>query len=374
MKISNPFVVYGYVSPEYFCDRETETRTVVSALRNARNLTLMSPRRMGKTGLIRNAFYRIEEENPDALCFYMDIYATKSLADFVKMFGETVLGKLDGVGQKTMGMLTDVLTHCKITYTNDLLLGGGKVTLSFDKDDAPATLAQIFAYLGQSEQECFIAIDEFQQIGEYPEDNVEALLRTYVQQFPLLHFVFSGSKSHMMSAMFDSPKRPFYRSTEKVHLGVIPEAAYYEFASRHLAKTMTVLPEESFHIIYEQFCGHTWYMQYVLNKLYELSPAIVDSEAIAHCIRSIVESNNEDYQRLFRFLTTNQQQLLMAIASEGTVPAINSSAFINKYSLKGSSSINKALAFLLDNEFVYRYEAGYEVYDRFMNLWLNAAL
>lgn len=370
MKISNPFVIYGYVSPEYFCDRTEETSSVISALQNGRNLTLMSPRRMGKTGLIRNAFHHIAEQNTDVMCFYMDIYATNTLADFVKVFGETVLGKLDSVGQKTIGVLTNVLTHCRITYTNDVLLGGGKVTLKFDKDDAPATLAQIFAYLGQAERECFIAIDEFQQIEEYPEENVEALLRTYVQQYPMLHFIFSGSKSHMMSAMFDSPKRPFYRSTEKVHLNVIPEKAYYDFAARHLATNMTVLPEEIFHDIYQLFCGHTWYMQYMLNKLYELSPAVVDKEAVEQCLRKIVESNTEDYQRLLRILTSNQQQLLRAIASEGTVSAINSSAFINKYSLKGSSSVNKALAFLIDNEFVYRYEHGYEVYDRFMALWL----
>lgn len=372
MNISNPFVIYGYVSPEYFCDRTEETSSVISALQNGRNLTLMSPRRMGKTGLIHNAFHHITEQNPDAMCFYMDIYATAALADFVKVFGETVLGKLDSVGQKTKGVLSSVLTHCRITYSNDVLLGGGKVTLKFDKDDAPATLAQIFAYLGQSGKECFIAIDEFQQIAEYPEENVEALLRTYVQQYPMLHFIFSGSKSHMMSTMFDSPRRPFYRSTEKVHLGVIPEEAYCEFAARHLSKTMAVLPKDVFHDIYQQFGGHTWYMQYVLNKLYELSPAVVDKDAVTHCVRSIVESNIEDYQRLFRLLTSNQQQLLSAIACEGTVSAINASAFINKYGLKGSSSVNKALAFLLDNEFVYQYNDGYEVYDRFMALWLRA--
>lgn len=371
MKINNPFVIYGYVSPDYFCDRVEETEKLISALHNARNVTLMSPRRMGKTGLIHNAFHQIPERYPDAVCFYMDIYATKSFADFVKVFGETVLGKFDGIGQKTVDTLTSVLTRCRISYYNDLLLGGGKVTLSFANEDASVTLGEIFAYLGRSERECFIAIDEFQQIAEYPEENVEALLRTYVQQYPVLHFVFSGSKSHMMTAMFDSPKRPFYRSTEKMHLHVIPERNYYDFASAQLAKTMTVLPEDTFHYIYEIFGGHTWYMQYVLNKLYELSLAIVDNDAVALCIREIVKSNTEDYQRLLRLLTSNQQQLLSAIAAEGTVAAINSSSFINKYSLKGSSSVNKALAFLIDNEFVYHYEAGYQVYDRFMSLWLK---
>lgn len=371
MKINNPFVVYGYVSPEYFCDREEETERVVSALRNGRNLTLMSPRRMGKTGLIHNAFHRITESDPNAVCFYLDIYATESLAGFVKVFGETVLGKLDGMSKKAMNTLTGWLSRCRISFSNDLLFAGGKVTLQFDKSDAAITLSEIFAYLAQSERECFIAIDEFQQIMEYKEENVEALLRTYVQQYPMLHFIFSGSKNHLMSTMFDSPKHPFYRSTEKIPLGRIPEKAYYDFALKHLGCTMTVLTEDMFHRVYDMFCGHTWYIQYVLNKLYEKSPAVVDMDVIAQCVREIVDSNTEDYQRLCRLLTYNQQQLLRAIAIEGTVSAINASAFINKHSLKGSSSVNKALNYLLDNEFVYHYEEGYQVYDRFMALWLR---
>lgn len=326
---------------------------------------------MGKTGLILNAFHHINDRYPDAICFYMDIYATESLADFVKMFGETVLGKLDSVAQKTVSALTNILTHCRISYSNDAILGSSKITLQFEKEDATATLSEIFAYLKQSERECFIAIDEFQQITEYKEENIEALLRTYVQQCPLMHFVFSGSKNHMMSAMFDSPRRPFFRSTEKIPLHVIAEDSYYEFASQHLSSTMTVLQKEAFHYIFDTFGGHTWYVQYVLNKLYEMSPAVVDSDNIKQCIAGIVRSNTEDYQRLYRLLTSNQQQLLRAIAAEGNVSAINSASFMNKYKLKGSSSINKALEYLLDNEFVYRYESGYQVYDRFMTLWLK---
>lgn len=364
-------MVYGYVSPEYFCGREIETDMLISALRNGRNVTLMSPRRMGKTGLIHNAFQRISEQYADAACIYVDIYTTSSLSDFVKVFGETVLSSMGGLMSKTKDVLSSVLSRCKLSYSNDVLLGEGKVSIEFKKDDADVTLSDIFSFLNNSGKECFIAIDEFQQIAEYKEGNVEALLRTYVQQYPLLHFVFSGSKSHMMSAMFDSPKRPFFRSTEKMPLGIIPEDAYYAFAEKHLQGTMTVISKEAFHRIYDMFNGHTWYMQYVLNKIYEKSPAVVDDDVIGRCVYEILLTCSDDYKKLYRMLTANQQQLLHAIAMEGSVAAINSASFISKYSLKGSSSINKALQYLIDNEFVYRYDEGYQVYDRFMNLWLQ---
>lgn len=370
MKLSNPFLVYGYESPLYFCDRETETKKLVSALRNGRNVTLMSPRRIGKTGLIRNAFYHIKEQNPQTPCFYLDIYATRSLKDFVKVFGETVLGQLDSYSQKAMDLVRSALTHCRITYSSEKLIGGS-VSLEFRKEEAEATLRDIFLYLKKTDEDCYVAIDEFQQIADYEESNMEALLRTYVQQCNNIHFVFSGSKNHLLSDMFDSPKRPFYRSTEKMNLRSINEDAYFEFAEKHLKPVMTILPREAFHQIYSSFHGHTWYIQYILNKIYEEAPAIVDEDIIKECLIDIVQCNTDDYQRMYRMLTFNQQQLLLAIAQEKNVEFINASYFIAKYELKGTSSVNKALKYLIDNEYVYHYEEGYQIYDRFMALWLR---
>ena len=95
MKPNNPFLIAGYYSPEFFCDREAETSAILDALHNGRNVTLIAPRRMGKTGLIRHAFYRLQEQKTDIATLYMDIYSTQSMGDFVRVFANTVLGKLD---------------------------------------------------------------------------------------------------------------------------------------------------------------------------------------------------------------------------------------------------------------------------------------
>ena len=73
---TNPFLITGYQGPDYFCDREKETASLMSALKNGRNITLISPRRMGKTELIKNVFYYIQKENKSAACFYLDIFST----------------------------------------------------------------------------------------------------------------------------------------------------------------------------------------------------------------------------------------------------------------------------------------------------------
>ena len=84
---ANPFLTYGYAGPEYFCDRKQETADLLSALRNGRNVTLTAPRRMGKTGLIKNAFHQIGLEDDGVACIYLDIFPTRNLHDFIQMFG-----------------------------------------------------------------------------------------------------------------------------------------------------------------------------------------------------------------------------------------------------------------------------------------------
>lgn len=367
----NPFLIYGYESPTYFCDREKETAALTSALRNGRNVTLMSPRRIGKTGLIHNAFHYIREEEPQAACFYMDIFATTSLHEFVTLFGATVLGQLDSLTDKVLSAIRTFLTNCRIVFTNDSL-STGKIALEFQPHEAEATLKGIFDYLKQSGRECYIAIDEFQQVGEYTDgSNVEALLRSHIQFCPNLHFIFSGSKSHLLADIFDSPRRPLYRSTEKMHLGILPEDTYYTFAATWMQKAGVNMSAEVFHEIYQQFEGHTWYVQYMLNKIYEQTPQQVETSMLRSYLADIVHTNAEDYQRQYMRLTRNQQQLLKAIGKERSVSAINAKPFLRKYDLGATSSINKALASLIKGEFVYQYEKGYQVYDRFMQLWLT---
>ena len=78
-QVGNPFIVAGYAGPEYFCDREQESATLKQYLENGNNVTLISPRRMGKTGLIHHVFNQIRKEDPSALTVYVDLMPTDSL-------------------------------------------------------------------------------------------------------------------------------------------------------------------------------------------------------------------------------------------------------------------------------------------------------
>ncbi len=94
-----------------------ETAAILDALRNGRNVTLIAPRRMGKTGLIRHAFYRLKEQEPDIVTLYMDIYSTQSMGDFVRLVANTVLGKLDTAPQKTLSRIGQFIRSCRPVFT-----------------------------------------------------------------------------------------------------------------------------------------------------------------------------------------------------------------------------------------------------------------
>ena len=369
--VHNPFVLFGYVGEEYFCDRERETQELLSALRNGRNITLRSPRRIGKTGLIQHVFRQVNKVHPEIACFYVDLFATYTLDDLVVLLGKTIIGQLDTPLQKMENYVVSFFKSCRLYFSSDPLTGAPQLGIDLVTDNPSLTLDEIFAYIRNSGRECYIAFDEFQQIAEYPEKGVEALLRTHVQQCPNIRFIFSGSKQHLMSEMFTSPKRPFFRSTDKMSLDVIPEEAYYTFANKWLQTIHATLSGEVFHSIYTMVNGYTGYIQKILNRIYELRPQEVTDELVKASIDYIIQREEDDFRRLYSMLTGNQAQVLKAIAREKIVPFPTSRAFIQKYKLPASSSVKRAIDFLKDNEYIYPAEEGYIVYERFMAIWLQ---
>ncbi|MDR1544419.1 MAG: ATP-binding protein [Prevotellaceae bacterium] len=366
----NPFLVAGYFSPDYFCDREIEASKIMSALENDRSISLISPRRFGKTGLIHHAFYKLLEKNKDTICIYFDIYSTQNLNDFVKIFAEKVIGKTEGSVEKAMKTIAFLFKSFRPVLSYDALTGMPELSVKIEPEFTQQSLQEVFSYLKESKKRCYIAIDEFQQVSEYQEKGTEALLRSYIQFLPNVKFIFAGSRQHLMNEMFLSAKRPFYQSTQIMPLGTIDKDKYFQFANNHFQKNKFSITQECFQTVYSLFEGHTWYIQAILNRLYEYRKKI-DVPNVYCAINELLEENAYSYQELLKAYSEVQVNLLMAIAAEKIVQNITAGDFISKYHLKNASSISRALKKLTDNELVYKSEKGYTIYDRFFGLWLK---
>jgi len=371
-KSNNPFLVAGYSTPEYFCDREKETEKIISALRNDRNLSLISPRRFGKTGLIHHVFYHLNDKNNDIFCFYFDIFSTQNLHEFVQIFGKTVLGKLDNYSQKTLKHVLKFFKSFRPTISLDSLTGTPEISFDIKPEEAQTGLQEIFNYLKNSGKRCYIAIDEFQQIIEYPEKGVEALLRSYVQFAKNVKFIFSGSKKHLMDIMFSAVNRPFYQSTQKINLSEIPMETYSIFAQNHFAKSAKTLSPSLFETIYHLVLGHTWYVQLILNQLYSLPLKKYSETDLNRIVSDVLEEENATYKTYCELLTKRQLRVLTAIAKERKIATLTHSGFLKKHNLTAASSVKLAIKSLIDKSLILRDENGYYfVYDRFFSLWLE---
>lgn len=370
-ELNNPFVVYGYKGKDYFCDREIETAKIIKGLNNERNITLIAPRRIGKTGLIHHVFSQIRQLQPDVCCIYFDILATKTIEQFIQLMARNVLGRLDSPTQNALHKVQDFFSAFRPTMTFDASTGMPTFSLDIAKSQEHQSLQRIFEYLAQSDRRCYIAIDEFQQITKYTDSDTEALLRSFIQFVPNVYFIFAGSQQHMMSDIFLSPERPLYQGAQMVTIKEIDESVYYAFANSHFLMRKRSLQESVFHYLYEKVEGQTWYIQAILNRIYSNMFGDITEQDVNVAIQELIDEEEVAFENYYAGLTANQVALLSAIACERQVKSPMAQAFIAKYRLPALSSIKIALESLVDSQFIYQYKGNYVVYDRFFSMWLR---
>ena len=269
-----------------------------------------------------------------------------------------------------LGLSID-LTDIRPTMTIDEFSGKPKFSFDINAGNAQASLESILEYLQSRKARTVVAIDEFQQIAEYPEKGVEALLRSKMQFMHNVGFVFSGSRLHMMAEMFHSPKRPFFNSTASMSLDVIDRQAYFRFAASFFRKAGRILPEETFVAAYDRFEGITWYVQSVMKELYAMEVARPTEKDVIAAVGHLVEENAMNYGFVLSKCSPGAVELLRAVAAERVVAEPMSAEFGRKYGLRAASSVRFALDSLLDDELLYRREDGYVVYDRLFAEWLR---
>lgn len=373
--MTNPFVVTErYVGPEYFCDRETETAELLSNIVNGRNTVLISLRRMGKSGLVSH-LYNKEEIRRGYECFFLDIYDTTSIDDFVLLFSKEVVSRLQSQGMKFIEKFISIVNSMRVSFGSDPVTGQPSIEVSLQEIKNPVkTLEQIFSFLESSSQPCVVTIDEFQQIADYKEGKKHiATLRTLVQSCVKTRFIFSGSNRRMMSKLFNSPSEPFFMSSSPIMLEPINKEKYVEFVSAHFGEADKPITTESIEYVYERFDGHTWFIQYVFNRLYEMSgkdtPAT--KELADEAVSYILSLFSPMFKEIFARMSEKQRALLVAISKERKVTAPTGEEFISKYSLRSASAVQGAMRPLIEDETIAFNNGSYFITNRFFSLWLS---
>ena len=371
--IINPFVVSGKIYPAYFCDRVKESAVLEQALTNQLNVVLTSARRMGKTSLVDFVF-----DKPSVAEAYItisiDILHTTTFREFILALGTAVFDRVASRSDKLRKLFATLMKSLSASFGYDPVQNTPTFNIKLGDIQQPEyTLREIFEYLEHIDRRCLVVIDEFQQITRYPEKNVEALLRTYIQKMGNVNFVFSGSRCRLMEELFFSAKRPFYQSAKALRLEAIDHGVYLDFASRHFQQTGKHIEAEAFRTLYETFWGVTFYVQRILKDAYAETQigATCDMEAIARLIDNYIEENDSHLREQLSFITEPQKELLYAIHEERQVQSITSTAFNRKHKLRSPSSTQSAALKLLEYDLITRREKTYSLSDPLLSLWLD---
>lgn len=370
--IMNPFVVGKYISDRYFCDRENETNFLIKQVENGRNVALISPRRLGKTGLIHHCF-RQERIQEKYHTFFIDIYATTSLSEFVYLFGKAIYEELKPMKTNWSEKFFQIISSLRVGFKLDSVTGEPGLDIGLGDIQTPqTTLDEIFEYLESADKPCIVAIDEFQQVGSYEEKNIEALLRTKIQQCSNTMFIFSGSKRHLMSNMFNSPSKPFYQSSMGMSLEPIPLDAYVEFVNRLFEERGKHIEKEVVESVYAMFDGYTWFIQMMMNELFSLTEydECCGLSKLEVARRNIIQTQDSIYKEILFNLATKQKLVLQAIAKAKEAHSITSASFIKKYNLPSASSVQAAVKGLIEKDLITQTDGVYRVYDYFFLDWL----
>ena len=371
--MNNPFVTNGYAGERYFCDRVEETRRLIDLLTNGNNVALISPRRLGKTDLIRHCFVQ-PEIREQYYTFLIDIYATSSLQEFVNALGRNIVEALKPFGKKMLQRFLDVVTSLRADITFDLY-GQPSWGVSMGSIDQPEiSLDEIFRFLEDADRPCLVAIDEFQQLSAYgAKSNVEALLRTHIQRCRNANFVFAGSQRHLMDNMFTSPSRPFYQSVAIMNLKPLELEVYQDFCVGLFAEDAKTLQPEVVSKIYGDFNGVTAYMQRLMNVLFMRTPQgeVCSVDMIDEAVNYTLDMASDTYEALLRQIPEKQRNVFIAIVAEGEVENVTSGAFARKYRLPSASSVNSAVKGLLAKDFITQGKNGYQAYDKLFALWVK---
>lgn len=364
--IINPFFTGRYAGAHYFCDRESDTETLVKHIVNGRNVALISPRRLGKSGLIHHTF-SLPQIQEGYTAIYIDVYATRNLCEFAKALSDGIV-KAVRAERAWHEKFFSFFRSLRVGFRIDSVSGEPSLDLSIGDIEYPDnTIREAFEYMEASEKPCILAIDEFQQIREYPETNTEAFVRTLVQQCSRTSFIFCGSKKHTMTDIFYSPAKPFFQSVMSQSLKPIPMETYAGFAGRLFAERGKYLDRFVAETIYRMFEGCTWYMQMMMNELFALTAegGRCTSEYIDIAWENIIMAQEDRYQAILYSLAPKQKQLLYAIAREKKIEGITSSEFVRRHRLVSASSVQAALKPLMKNDIVTCEDGIYRIYDYF---------
>lgn len=372
--MQNPFAYSNYVTGESFCNRKRELSELLKYIKGSQNVLLYSHRRYGKSSLIRQVFREIREKNLNIGAMHIELYGTISEKDFITRTFQG-LNQLESNFERLLKSVSNAIKNIKLNLSIDSTTGSTLVSPSFEAANEKVILEELMNILSKysKKQKLVIAFDEFQEIVNYTEDGFEKRLRSFIQQHSNICYIFSGSQQHLITEMFNSNNRAFYKLAESFPLEKIETKHYIPWVQNLFAKQKVNFYAEVIEEIAKKIENHPMYIQNFLFHLWEkpvkkgFSPEIIDEVE-----NSIIEKRSLEHTVLWETLSINQKKTLKLILLNNGSNLFNADS-LKSVNLKTGSLVTKALSSLMKKEIIVK-NGRYLIQDVIFKRWLQKTL
>lgn len=367
--MANPFKLRGEVDLRSFCNRADEKRQLLLDMKNSQSVVLYSPRRYGKTWLIKTVLKDLKKEGLSTV--YLDLFAIYSRQHFAEKYAREILTSLALSAQEMEDFCAEIFVGRNYRI---FLSVQNKYSVEFSV--LPTDLnrfEEVIYNLPQTAAERFgkkltVVFDEFQDINRLNGEQMEKVLRAYIQNHTRVGYLLAGSKRRLLVNMFTDERRPFYRSARLMPVGKIADTHWKDFVKRLFIQDKLEIEDGFIEDVLRITQGHPYYTQLAFYLIWNLS-----SEK-RECSLSILEEEmlsyqNDDFINIWDNLTLSRQLLLVALAREETVHPY-AGDYLLSHRLGSASNVQEAVRYLEREDIIERSEDVYRIVDPLFGQWI----
>ena len=366
------FVFGKTVSGDTFTDREKETTKLVSNFTYGVNTFIVSPRRWGKTSLVKKV--KGITENQSFKVVYLDVQRCRSKEEFCERFASAVLTQTSNKMEEWMENAKNFLNRFSIGM-NAFPDPMSEVTIKLhlaSQERSLEDLLQLPERIAQRKDiHIVVCVDEFQQIGNYPDTlQFQTELRSIWQHHERTSYCLFGSRKHMMESLFDDNTKPFYKFGDILYLQRIPTKYWVKFITGKFKQEGKQITKNQAVWIVDQVDGNSSYVQQLSWYVFQRTTRKVSESILADALQELVEQCNDVFEAKTDDLTAYQMNFLRAVA-DGHHTGLSSAQIIQDYHLGSSANVSIIKMSLTDKDLIT--VEGKEVYlsDPIMGLWLK---
>ena len=370
--MKNPFTIKVVSEPRNFCNRTQEIENLVRHAENATNVVLFSPRRYGKTSLVRQVQSRLASQK--FITVFIDLFGLSSVDNIADRIARGVYSGVyrhKSLLKKAAGIIRTYRPSMSMSEDASFSLTVEKASQRlFGEDLLEDTLTGVGNFLKDAKHQVNIVLDEFQEIVELKNPNIEGILRSHMQMHPASYF-FVGSRRRVLLEMFSLKRRPFFQSAIEFKLDVLPHQELTDFIAGRFAAGKKNCSDPLADQIAEMIDDHPYYAQKLCYLVYEEAGSRVTPEAIQKAFRGLLESETFYFEKCVQILAPQQIAVLKAVAREPT-SSILSTPYMQKHNLKSVGGVQGAIKKLGALDYIEANRDGvWQIVDPIFGRWLE---